>query len=394
MKKIILISIFCYSLFSSAQENHCQEFIDKMAKEIEFRNIDKAKTYMKGFITCKEENLGVDNPILKKMEKISYILNRTDYQTIIAKLTNEKTAIIDFEFNILFTIENDKLIFVNTSNGFYKFFNKNDETYLYYDSNGSQLGNKSFNFLDNFSEDLALFNLFNANKVLIYGYLNSKGELFYLDEKYGMAFPFQEDVAIVVLNSSHLKSKDIKYNFINKDYEPILKKSLDLIICSPFYNGYSLVITKGKESRTGIMDKQGNLMFPPENIELLTPFDKGVAIASKDGKKGLVDLNFNPITGFIFTRMSGGNNLNSTSVCIYDFCRLQSKFYDYVQDGIVQKTKKKFEFTSFEVKIDNNYTNINAYGNCTSNCPFYVDIKGECVKDCQNAPKDYPISSN
>ncbi len=73
MKKIIIIIFLFLSINLFSQEEPCQEFLDKMAEKVENNSIEEAKTFMKGFVTCKEENIDLNRSIINNLNQIDYI---------------------------------------------------------------------------------------------------------------------------------------------------------------------------------------------------------------------------------------------------------------------------------------------------------------------------------
>lgn len=359
MKNIItILFIFFNVTFSNAQDD-CETYIDFMTEAVEQKDIKKAISDMKAYIACNEENLGKENFILKNMESISYILDKKEDKYIV-KLKDENIAILDEKFNSIFTFQDKNLKYINYTEGYIRMFKWDaveNFRYFLYDLQGKVINKIGFNYLDNFCDDYALFRessgkMGDFNRT---GYVDKNGSLNYLD-KYFEVYPYRSNVAIV-----ELRNDRNKFNFIDKDFNEILKKPIELSLFTPFYDNIAFIVFENGKRAT--IDTSGSIKYIPKNVEIISPFSNNVAIAKSNNKLGLIDKDFNEITGFIYDNIKNDSFfLKPVSDCLADWCRIMSKYYGWTSREFIVRKKVELNFDFFEVTKDNKSLKIDKQG--------------------------------
>ncbi len=263
---------------------------------------------------------------------------------------------------------------VDISNGFLRFYKYEENAkgkYFYYKLDGTKLVNKAYSSLSAFFEGMAVFiETGERNEIGKTGFINTDGNIIYMDD-YLLISPFLNGYAVVYNHDG--------YNFINKSFNPLLKKSLDVKYITPFFHGVSVFYDrKNGKGSFGVVYTDGSIVFIKKDKEIRTSFIDGVAIIkeNKTGKFSLIDTNLNEITGFKYELLTGSSLILQDPLCSYDFCDIVGTYFEsvYYSSKHSQYTTKSEDI--YFAKYDNK--------------SFYINSKGECVKDCQNAPENHP----
>lgn len=339
MKTFITTLALLITTLFFAQEDSCQEFLDKMSLAVEKNEIENAKLFMKGFIVCKEENLGKDNKIVKSFDQMEY-LNKLDNGNFLSKLKSGGFLILDKHFNL------KKQIIVKEIG---KFINnvavvKND----YYnhgviDSNGNFIFECKYKPINHYFINNTNYYLINNNILYketdeIYNsgktikIVNNKNFLAYVKEN----LTTQNDIFLKILD---FEGKDI-FNFqkVEKIYH---NKYQDL-----FYLYYG-------DDRIAVANTNGNIIIPKEkykNVDFY--YDKNIRFMT----------NYIQLDKNIFT-ISGKEILNN----IYNVGEIQNRYikirkdnYSYLFDfkgNLIFKDKLKdihfFDKNSYSIVEDN-----------------------------------------
>lgn len=130
------------------------------------------------------------------------------------------------------------------------------------------------------------------------GFINTKGEWKLTNT--GNISDFSEGLALDSSSSN-------KYNFINKKGKVVftLSKKYDTCPCghlgpgNSFHEGRFIVNLKGNTNAVGAIDRTGTLVVPCKYWGI-SKFSNGYAIAAKNQKMGLIDINGKVIVPFVY----------------------------------------------------------------------------------------------
>lgn len=120
-------------------------------------------------------------------------------------------------------------------------------------------------------------------------------------------------------------------------------------ICSPFYNGYAVVLVKGEDQLVyfTVIDKTGAQMFDPRPgfIDVCISKDGKYVVAVKEGMLTVFDVKGNPLTSIDYHKImpiervghavSGGYNYDETSYDVIDGMIRFNDFYVNIEEGMV-----------------------------------------------------------
>ena len=328
---LTIVSLFSFSIFAYAQED-CQEFIDMMSISVKTHEFDKAKSLMKDFVACKEQSLGNDNPIIPILNDIDYIPRFENDYTVCRLKKNNLAVILNrkLEYKIL-NYEYDNLF----SDSLATVRDVNTRKIGYVDYNGKLIIPCIFDRADGFMDNgMALVNIVTNNKNG-YKLINKLGNDILPNINYDPASP-SEGLAVISFDNE-------KVGFINNKGETVIPAIY--YAASQFCNGYAWVSNKKRE--VALIDKDGKIKIPFTNFGSYSDVlcKEGFYIMTKAKKFGIIDFNGNVIIPFIYKSISS-QNINSIYVSL--------------------NGEKYFE----------------------------INTKGECVKDCENAPADHPKAKN
>lgn len=120
-------------------------------------------------------------------------------------------------------------------------------------------------------------------------------------------------------------------------------------ICSPFYNGYAVVLVKGEDQLVyfTVIDKTGTQMFDPRPgfMDVCISKDGKYLVAVKEGMLTVFDVKGNPLTSIDYHEIrpiervdhavSGRYNYDETSYDVIDGMIRFNDFYVNIEDGTV-----------------------------------------------------------
>jgi len=350
--KIILIIFSTLISPNLIQAQDCDIWLNNMATEVENRNTDEAVKMMKWFINCKGNELGVDNPIIKKLETISYIPKFKDGISI-CQLNNGESAIINEALTEIISLEKYGNSLFEVSEGFISVVLNGKVGYI--DVHGNEVIPFKYDFGGYFSEGLANVNL-NGK----WGYIDKTGNEF-IPFQYDYTAPFSNGLAMIKLNE--------KYGYIDKSNQLIIPVKYDF--GERFSEGLARVILNRK---SGYIDKKGNEIVPFK-YDIGYSFVDGVAQVSLNNKCGYVDKSGKEITTLKYEVCSLRFSEGLAWVSLnwkYGFVNQTGEeviphIYDYANN---------FSQGKAEVEIKNKV--------------FSIDRTGKCITDCQNAPAGHP----
>lgn len=353
MKKIVLlIVLFVLNIKTYSQENNCNEFLDLMTSLTEKNKIENAKNAMKDFISCKEESNSVYSTIIQNLNNLQYITPFFGNFSIARdKLYNY--CLIDKEFKIIKKFDYDD---VSNFNNNYAIGIKGKgylgEKYFLINNNGEIINdklNKQLGF-EKCPKDLEprtpqYFEYHRTHKCeesieSLFFYSN----YYYIKFEFSGWFKFEDDYRKIAETASpHYNPKwdsesEIPYTRAKKIYNNIYNQVSNLI------DNKRLVQLKENPSRWFLIDNNGklikNVSFDyPDYITLSDFNDDGIALFRS-----------------LWKDKSGYININGEIV-------------------ISEQFNTAYDFYKGLAKVNTGYNNEGGY---------FINTKGECVKDCQN----------
>ena len=399
---LILFLALTFSKFSHAQD--CNVWLDNMAMEIENNNTEEAVKAMKWFVNCKGNELGLENPVIKSLDKIVYI-SKFENGYAVCRLGNGLFAITNDDFTDIKTLDENysdvrpfsegrALVKIGSYITFVDYLGNETVAHKY---------NNAFDYsngvapVQNILNGVGLIDL-NGNEIVPlgtydriskfsdglsqivekdrFGYINNKGEIV-IPPKYKRASFFSEGLAVVGKNYNSIGFIDttgkevIPFNyddfrapgfseglaavrkgldgwgFIDKNGNTVIPFQYDG--AESFQNGFAEVNKRvGKRAfKSGFVNKEGREIAPPKYDEVKY-FSEERAAVKLNGKWGYIDTEGTEIIpvkyDYAYTEFAKGNHET-----VYDFkegfapVKLNGKF------GFVDKTGN--EITS--IKYDN-----------------------------------------
>lgn len=366
MKMFILFFFIFSSFILNAQGEPCKDFLFKMTEALNKNKIDEIKTYMKGFIECKEEILGYDNKIVKSFDQMQYIIT-LENGNFLSKLKTGGYIILDSEFNL------KKQIIVQDIGKFNNniAITKNESKYGVIDNNGDIV--------------------FNCENEKIIHYQNNKINFFLIGNK----DLFKEKTKIYNTNNYNIVLKK------NKKFLALVFESIDVIknvldfngkelfdrdINYIYYNELQELFYVIKSDQVGVANSNGEFIIP---FKKFTTFNFKNDGWHEDKKNKLGTKNFIVLESSIYTTYGNLIDKNVKDVTEFqkNYIKIQKDNYTYLYDfygNLIFKEKLKnihyFDKESFSIVEDLN------------GC-FYLDKKLKSITN-KRYKKCHPFNKN
>jgi len=327
--KISLIIFLTLTFSNLIRAQDCDIWLDNMATEIENNNTGEAVKAMKWFVNCKGNELGLENPVIKNLDKIAYI-SRFDNGYALCSLKDGNYAVTNKDFTEIHSLgSNADLAHIlappyQFSDGRLSFsrvdLKKNKIFYGFLDYKGNEvIPADKYNLALPFEQGISkvfMGNLqkmkgkwgaidVNGNEIIPLKYdripASSEGFVMVFDKKGAHLFnPKGEELHILDdYETSGLPSegmiavyKNNHWGYINMKGEILIPLTLEFEVVNSFHSGMAIVQSNGKY---GFINKKGETIASPK-YEMVSWFRENRAMVKQDGKWGFIDTEGNEIT--------------------------------------------------------------------------------------------------
>lgn len=384
-----LILVFILNFLIVKAQNQCDRYLDFMASSIEKEEIDKAKSDMKAFVACNEENLSSKKysnfKIINSMDFMfkfgdKFIVCKSDSKVDNFK-TNYKYWVLDKDYKIIKQLHYDRIIkgLENQLIVSIKKYNKSNDIKF---ETGIIDENLNIVVPLNFYS----ISIFNQN------YITSKGEVYWslkngLIDKNGKTLLEPIYKIYKLYEGISRISIDNKEGFIDSNGKIIIPIEFDNYhswdnnystntLSSNFIDGLAIVY---KSKKFGYIDKNGNPVVPIEfdDIQLFSEGLAGVMIKTEENKGWL----------WGFVNKQGELILEPTYSEVSKFneglSRVKNK-HGYVEDGYTFINVKGKEVFSINCDVITTFHNGIATAKNYNKGEFIINNIGECIKNCHN----------
>lgn len=191
---------------------------------------------------------------------------------------NQPISYLNTDMKIVFTLDKEIELAGLFSQGLAK-VKKSDGKWGFIDKTGKVVIDAKYDYVESFSEELALVMKYNDENIKQYGFINKRGEVIIkIDDKYEILSSFSEGLAAY--------SDGDGWGFINKTGEKIIKANDEWENVTAFCNGYS---SFKEDNEWGLVDKEGNQIIR-NKYKYPLKFYNDLALIIDNDKIGFINL--------------------------------------------------------------------------------------------------------
>ncbi len=191
---------------------------------------------------------------------------------------NQPISYLNTDMKIAFTLDKEIELAGLFSQGLAK-VKKSDGKWGFIDKTGKIVIDAKFDYVERFSENLALVMEYNDEDKKLYGFINKSGEkVIKIDDKYEFLSSFSEGLAAY--------SDGDGWGFINKTGEKLIKANDEWENVTDFCNGYA---SFREDREWGLVDKEGNQVIR-NKYKYALKFFNNLALIIDEDKIGFINL--------------------------------------------------------------------------------------------------------